>query len=729
MWKTIESGNAWRGEVCNRAKDGTQYWVDSTIAPFMDSHGNIQKYVSIRFDITAQKAAEAELQRTTALLEEAQNVAKMGNWFMDLPSGRVTWSKQLFTLFARCEAEGPPDYPVVINDLIDTDHARQSQAIARCVRDGIPYDLTLQTREKNPAVRFVHSAGHPRRDRHGNIIAVLGTVIDCTTEIERENTLLAAQRLAESASQTKSEFLANMSHEIRTPLTAILGYCDVLSDEGILELASSQRIQTINTIRRAGEHLLTVINDILDLSKIEAGKLVTEEIETPLPQLLLEVDSLMRPRTSHKRVKLRTVLETAVPDRITSDPTRLRQILMNLVGNAAKFTQEGHVDVRVRVNRSGGKNKLRVEVEDTGPGMTAEQAVSLFRPFTQADASVTRRHGGTGLGLTISRRLARMMGGDVRLESTELNKGSMFVLELPLVELPGCEYVVDLSECSLDRNEALPEIVNPLTGRILLAEDGEDNQQLISYFLIAAGAQVQIAQNGKIAIEMLETAAMTGCPFDLLLSDMQMPEMDGYTLARTLRADGNGIPIVALTAHAMAEDRRKCLDAGCNDYATKPINKAALISTCRQWMKNNGGDFAPPNEKLSSTKIPVDSQFVSTEILLSELADDPDMGPLVSRFVGKLGPKVTLMREYLSNDQLDQLGGIAHQLKGAGGGYGFPSLSESARQLEEYAKTDTDLAKIQSAVNELATICERAIAGGIRSGRPSADTPTVEQKS
>ena len=449
----------------------------------------------------------------------------------------------------------------------------------------------------------------------------------------------------------------------------------------------------------------------------------------PLPPLLLEIDSLMRPRMSNKRVKLRTVLDTAVPGLIISDPTRLRQILMNLIGNAAKFTQEGYINVRVRVDRSGGVSKLRVEVHDTGPGMTAKQAASLFRPFSQADASVTRRHGGTGLGLTISRRLARMMGGDVRLELTELNKGSMFVLELPLNESPGCVQVSDLSECSFGKNEALPEIANSLTGRILLAEDGEDNQQLISYFLTTAGAQIQIAQNGKIALEMLKAAITTSCPFDLLLSDMQMPEMDGYTLARTLRANGYEIPIVAITAHAMAEDRRKCLEAGCNDYATKPINKAALISTCRRWMKNNGGDVDPTHKKPASVKTPVDSPSVSTEILLSEVADDPDMDLLINGFVGKLGTKVTLMREYLSNHQLDQLGCIAHQLKGAGGGYGFPSISESARHLEECAKTDIDLEKIQNAVSELATICERAMAGGIRSGSQSSGAPTVEQKS
>ncbi len=572
------------------------------------------------------------------------------------------------------------------------------------------------------------------------------TAIEATV-IERTRELAAAKAVADSASFAKSAFLANMSHEIRTPLTAILGYCDILHDEGIVERASPHRMQTIHTIRRAGHHLLTVINDVLDLSKIEAGKLQTEQIETPLPRVLVEVDSLVRPRVLGKGVELRTILQSSLPDRIISDPTRLRQILLNLVGNAAKFTEKGRIEVRTRIDRSGNESKLRVEVEDTGSGMTAEQAALLFNPFTQADASVTRKYGGTGLGLTISRRLARMMGGDVRLEYSELGKGSRFVLELPLIEIPNTSLVHDLAACSLEGQGATVELAVSLSGRILLAEDGEDNQQLISFHLVKAGARVEIAENGRIALEMLESAALKGQPFDLLLSDMQMPEMDGYTLAKTLRARGHQLPIVALTAHAMAEDRQKCLDAGCNDYATKPINKTSLISTCWRWMDECSSDSIPPlspeelaeliparaapsvTASIADLALPagkVTPPTVSAEVLVSELASDPDMAPLVTKFLRNLGPKVNTLNDYVAANRLDELAKLAHQLKGAGGGYGFPTISDAAREVEQQAKADSDLEQIQIAVAELTELCQQAIAGGTPRQERSANALTKE---
>jgi CheY-like chemotaxis protein/anti-sigma regulatory factor (Ser/Thr protein kinase)/HPt (histidine-containing phosphotransfer) domain-containing protein len=402
------------------------------------------------------------------------------------------------------------------------------------------------------------------------------------------------------------------------------------------------------------------------------------------------------------------VLQTPVPDRIISDPSRLRQILLNLMGNAAKFTERGHVEVRVRVECSDGGKRLRVEVEDTGRGMTAEQATALFKPFTQADASVTRKHGGTGLGLTISRRLARMLGGDVRLEHSSPGKGSRFVLELPLIEVPGHRLVHDLTSGTLDAYPTGTEIAVKLSGRILLAEDGDDNRVLISFHLLNAGAEVAIAGNGRIALEMIERAIALGQPYDLLLSDMQMPEMDGYTLAKTLRANGDTISIVALTAHAMAEDRRKCLAAGCNDYATKPINRIELISTCAKWMSSNRDS----NSNLVCTMAQPGPEDQRTGPLKSELADDPEMAPLVENFLGKMGLKIANLNEYLSGNRLDELARLAHQLKGSGGGYGFPTISEAARQVERFANGESDLAQIQIAVKELTMLCQQAIAGG-----------------
>jgi signal transduction histidine kinase/ActR/RegA family two-component response regulator len=398
--------------------------------------------------------------------------------------------------------------------------------------------------------------------------------------------LAQSRKRAQAANHLKSVFLANMSHEIRTPLTAILGYAELLREEGDVRLDPGQRRETIDTMKSAGEHLLTLINDILDLSKIEADRMTVERTETPLTGIIQEVVSMMQARVAGKGVVLAAELASPVPDRIMSDPTRLRQILVNLTGNAVKFTRAGHVTIRARVEPDEERSRLVIDVEDTGLGMSTEEAGEIFQPFVQADASVTRKHGGTGLGLTICRRLAGLMEGSVSLVRTSPGEGSTFRLEVPLNPAPGAILV-----SSFDAVVPSPGIeFTPLalSGRILLAEDGADNQRLIAFHLRKAGATVEIADNGRIALEMINENEAAGTPYDMLLTDMQMPEMDGYLLAHTLRQRGSILPIVALTAHAMTGERARCIAAGCDDYATKPIDRAKLLDVCRAWIGKGG---------------------------------------------------------------------------------------------------------------------------------------------
>ncbi len=392
---------------------------------------------------------------------------------------------------------------------------------------------------------------------------------------QRAAELASAKSAAEAASKAKSDFLANMSHEIRTPMTAILGYADLLDDAGITE---EDRRQFVQIIRRNGDHLLELINDILDLSKIEAGKFSIERSTFRLASVVSEVESTMRVRASAKDLCLKVEFGETAELVVHSDAFRLRQILMNLVGNAIKFTERGSVVITVR--RLG--SCAVIDVRDTGMGMTPEQVGRLFRPFTQADASTTRKHGGTGLGLAISRRLAEMLGCTLSVRS-EPGEGSTFTLELPVAEAPATELIPEVSAPAPGRSG--PEGAGvPLSGRLLLAEDGSDNQRLLKIILSRAGLSVEIVPNGLAACEAVLDGQRIGKPFDLILMDMQMPELDGYEATRRLRSSGVTTPIIALTAHAMESDRAKCLDVGCDDYLTKPIDRTRLISTCSTWL-------------------------------------------------------------------------------------------------------------------------------------------------
>ncbi len=408
-------------------------------------------------------------------------------------------------------------------------------------------------------------------------------------ELESANRALEEAKLAaESATRAKSEFLANMSHEIRTPMTSILGYSELIAESSgcctECSVYSTCEIRTANcqhsqAVRRNAEHLLELISDILDLSKIEAGKLQIEPTRCSPARLVADVIALMRVRADAKQLNLKTELADPLPETVLTDPLRLRQMLVNLMGNAIKFADQGEVRLAVRLIADNGPPRLRFDVTDTGIGMNEEQIGKLFQPFCQVDSSSTRKFSGTGLGLALSKHLAEVLGGSIEVRSTP-GKGSTFSVTIDPGPLDGIRMIQGAREAVVQpRPTAAPADADKTTlhGRILLAEDGLDNQRLIALFLKKAGAKVTTVENGQIAVEATLAAREAGKPFDVILMDMQMPVLDGYEATRQLRSMDYRGPIVALTASAMGPDRQKCLEAGCDDYLPKPFEQHDLL--------------------------------------------------------------------------------------------------------------------------------------------------------
>jgi PAS domain S-box-containing protein len=560
LWKTLGRGQPWRGDICNRAKDGSLYWVDSTIAPIKGPDGRIEKYVSVRRDITERVRAEAEL--------------------------------------------------------------------------------------------------------------------------------IKAREIAENASRAKDAFLANISHEIRTPMAAILGHADLMLDPSLTRAGYQHGLQSI---RRNGEHLLNLINEILDLSKIEAGKMKVERIPVELPRIAFEAISTARPRALVKNLTLSLEFTTPIPSVGMTDPLRLRQILVNLIGNAIKFTESGGVVLRVScLGPSDTDAVMRFEVIDTGIGLAQEEQSQLFQSFSQADPSTTRRFGGTGLGLAISRQLARLLGGDISVQSAA-GTGSSFTVEVGVGPVTEAAMTLASSEACPVEDKNMLTAISPDVLRgvyILLAEDGLDNREIISAYLHSAGADVTMVDNGREAVDAVSDALHENRPFSIVLMDMQMPILDGYGATSELRRHGYTGPIVALTAHAMSDDRAKCLNSGCTDYLSKPVQRHSLVSLVAHHV-NRGDLHMNPSQHAADDMHAPDSADAAPcgAIFHSPLADDPVFAEVLGEFVSRLPEKTRLIAQLSAAADATQLKRVVHQLKGAAGSYGFAELSAAAARVQHLVQS------------------------------------------
>lgn len=426
-------------------------------------------------------------------------------------------------------------------------------------------DLTTSLKELNEITKEVSRGNFDKRIHvdSSDELGELGQAINHMISTLKEQ--IIQREVAQQASQAKSMFLANMSHEIRTPLNAVLGFSELLSDP---DNTIDENKQYADIVRKAGSNLTTIINDILDLSKIEADKLNIEKTDFSLTQLLADLNLWLVLRSKEKGIKLQLEPIGEISEYIYTDPTRLRQILANLIGNAIKFTEKGSVTVTYRVV----DQKLVFTISDTGIGIGDHQIHKLFQPFSQGDSSRGKKYMGTGLGLTISRKLAHLLGGHVELKSSNSQSGSTF--EASISYEPSFPENIPATPFSMDLTQLENQTPILHKKKVLVVDDSPDNQLLIELYLSKSGADLKFASNGEESLAQYQQD-----DFDIILMDMQMPVMDGYTATERLRQSGCKLPIVACTGYAMKEDRVKCLEIGCSDFLSKPFNKVELIYT------------------------------------------------------------------------------------------------------------------------------------------------------
>ncbi|WP_165440549.1 PAS domain S-box protein [Rubripirellula amarantea] len=557
-------GEVVRYDVSLFAHGNSGVMIDFMIAPVFDADGNVEYLIPSGVDIRERVKIEQEQRSVTRRMKMALRAGGMAAW--EWTPKKSIWTPELYELLGidpQQESSSELFFSLVHPEDLDL----LKQDWERAVNGGDAYDSEFRIIRPDGEVRWMNGLGEVVRDGNGKVIRMHGVNWDSTQDHLHAEALRESERRAHEASASKSEFLANMSHEIRTPMTAILGYAELIRDL----VDDEEARQHLQTIRRNGDYLLEIINDILDLSKIEAGK-VDVDIERFEPARVIEdVRSIMEVRASESGLELDVEYESKIPKYIESDAKRLKQILINLVGNAIKFTRKGEVRIRVRFDGS----RLKFDVTDTGIGMTPEQQQRLFKPFSQGDSLITQQFGGTGLGLAISQRLASMLGGEISVSST-FEKGSTFTVAISTGNLDGVPLVKPLDVVEPEFNAGEIKDIQ-ISAHILIVDDRRDIRFLSKHIINKAGGTVTEAEDGVLAIQSVKKANEQGQEFNLILLDMQMPNMDGYETARRLRQLGYAGPIIALTADAMQGDMNKCLEAGCNDYLSKPIDKVAML--------------------------------------------------------------------------------------------------------------------------------------------------------